>query len=108
MTSVLSATIRPPLRRGVLLVPLVIAASGLAGCFTSTADFKSDAEAFISERVSAEVGADFVSVNCDAPLDQQVNTRFTCQAIDSADQVWEFDNVIDADGEFTVNISRRP
>lgn len=80
----------------------------LAGCFTSTADFKSDAEAFIVDQVAPQVDTTFTSVNCDAPLDQTVGTRFACQAIDDVGGIWEFDNVIDAAGEFTVNISRRP
>ena len=80
----------------------------LASCFTSTADFKSDAETFIVEQVSEQIGTRLTSVNCVAPVDQKVGTRFTCQAIDDAGAIWEFDNVIDAEGEFTVNISRRP
>ena len=80
----------------------------LASCFTSTADFKSDAETFIVEQVSAEIGTTLTSVNCVAPIDQNIGTRFTCQAIDDSGAIWEFDNVIDAEGEFTVNISRRP
>lgn len=80
----------------------------LASCFTSTADFKSDAETFIVEQVSAEIGTTLTSVICVAPIDQNIGTRFTCQAIDDSGAIWEFDNVIDADGEFTVNISRRP
>ena len=84
------------------------AAVALSGCFTSTADFKTDAETFIVERVAPEVEAEFTSVNCDEPLDQQIDTRFACQAIDAEGGVWEFDNVIDAEGEFTVTISQRP
>ena len=80
----------------------------LASCFTSTADFKSDAETFIVEQVSAEIGTTLTSVNCVAPIDQNIGTRFTCQAIDDSGAIWEFDNVIDGEGEFTVNISRRP
>ncbi len=82
--------------------------TALTGCFTSTADFRSDAETFITERVAPEVGAEFTRVNCDEPLDQQIGTRFACQAIDADAGVWEFDNVIDAEGEFTVNIAQRP
>ncbi len=87
---------------------MLTAAVALSGCFTSTADFKTDAETFIVERVAPEVEAEFTSVNCDEPLDQQIDTRFACQAIDADGGVWEFDNVIDAEGEFTVNISQRP
>ena len=80
----------------------------LASCFTSTADFKSDAETFIVEQVLEQIGTTLTSVNCVAPVDQNIGTRFTCQAIDDSGAIWEFDNVIDGDGEFTVKISRRP
>jgi hypothetical protein len=90
------------------LVGVVCSAVCLASCFTTTADFKSDAETFIAEQVPPAVETTFTSVNCDAPIDQNIGTRFACQAIDADGGVWEFDNVIDAEGEFTVNISRRP
>ena len=96
---------RRPARGG---AALLLTAVALTGCFTSTADFKTKAETSIAERVGPEVEAEFSSVNCDEPLDQQLGTRFACQAIDADGGVWEFDNVIDADGEFTVTISRRP
>lgn len=97
-------TSRPVLR----LMCAVCSAICLASCFTSTADFKSDAETFIADQVAPELDTTFTSVNCDEPLDQNVGTRFACQAIDAQGGVWEFDNVIDAEGEFTVNILRRP
>ena len=99
-----AATRQPALGSAVAL----IAAVALSGCFTSTGDFKSKAEKSIAERVAPEGEAEFTSVNCDEPLDQQVGTRFACQAIDTGGGVWEFDNVIDAEGEFTVTISQRP
>jgi len=83
-------------------------ATALSGCFTSTDDFKSDAESFIAEQVPPAVGAEFSSVTCDTPANQETGTRFACQAIDTDGGIWEFDNVIDARNEFTVNISRRP
>ncbi len=95
-------------QRVLRLVSVALAGVSLAGCFTSTADFKSDAETFIVDQVAPQVDTTFSSVNCDEPLDQAVGTRFGCQAIDATGGVWEFDNVIDAEGEFTVNISRRP
>ena len=83
-------------------------AAVLAGCFTTAKDFQKDAERFILESVGPELDATFQSVACDQPLNQDVGTRFNCSAIDAAGGVWEFDNLIDAPGEFTVNISRRP
>ena len=90
----------------VLLV--VASALVLAGCFTTTADFKSDAESFIDGAVADELGVDFTAVNCDQPVGQDVGTRFTCTAIDTDGGTWEFDNLIDEPGEFTVDLSRRP
>ena len=86
----------------------VCSAVCLTSCFTSTSDFKTDAETFIAEQVAPQVETTFTNVNCEAPIDQNVGTRFACQAIDDAGGIWEFDNVIDVEGEFTVNISRRP
>jgi hypothetical protein len=95
-------------RRVSTLLGLFVASVTLTGCFTSTADFKSDAETFIADQVAAELEVVLKSVNCDSPLDQDVGTSFACTAITEDGGVYEFDNVIDAPGEFTVNISRRP
>lgn len=96
------------MRATLRLACLCSCAIGLAGCFTSTGDFKSKAETVIVDQVGPEVGTTFSSVNCDEPIDQNIGTRFSCQAEDSDGRLWEFDNVIDGDNEFTVNISRRP
>jgi hypothetical protein len=98
---------QPSPRRASALLGLFVASIMLAGCFTSTADFKSDAEVFIADKVAAELDVVFESVNCDPPLDQNVGTRFACTAISDVGGVYEFDNVIDEPGKFTVNISRR-
>ncbi len=91
------------------MATVVAAASSLLGaCFTTTADFKRDAETFIEEQVAPELGTTFQSVTCMQPVDQEVGTTFTCSALDAGGGVWEFDNLIDAPGEFTVNISRSP
>jgi hypothetical protein len=99
---------QPSPRRASALLGLFVASIMLAGCFTSTADFKSDAEAFIAGKVAAELDVVFESVNCEAPLDQAVGTNFACTAISEDGGLYEFDNVIDEPGKFTVNISRRP
>ena len=95
-------------RRDSTLLGLFVASIMLAGCFTSTADFKSEAEDFITDKVADGLDVTFESVNCDVPLDQEVGTNFSCTAITLDGGVYEFDNVIDEPGEFTVNISRRP
>ncbi len=85
-----------------------VAALSLAGCFTSTADFASDAEAFIADTVAEQLEVDFVDVACDEPETQDVGTRFTCTATDASGGTWVFDNEITDDNEFTVNVDRRP
>lgn len=80
----------------------------LTGCFTTAADFRRDAEAFIREQVGPELDVTFQSVTCVDPVDQEVGTRFTCSALDDQGGVWEFDNLIDAPNEFTVTIADRP
>ena len=95
----------PLTRRG---VGAIGAALALAGCFTSTADFATDAEAFIADRVAEELQVDFVEVTCDEPEAQDVGTRFACTATDADGGSWVFDNEITDDNEFTVNVDRRP
>ena len=90
------------------LLGLFVASVMMTGCFTSTADFKSDADAFIADKVGAELNVAFESVNCDSPLDQGVGTQFACTAITVDGGVYEFDNVIEKPGKFTINIARRP
>lgn len=85
-----------------------IAAVALGGCFTSTADFATDAEDYISETVAAQLDVDFVTVECDEPARQDVGTRFACTATDDQGGVWTFDNEITDDNEFTINVDRRP
>ena len=80
----------------------------LAGCFTSTADFASDAESFIADTVAEQLEVEFIEVACDEPEAQDVGTRFTCTATDADGGTWVFDNVITDDNEFTVNVDRRP
>ena len=95
-----------PVLRSVL--GAVVAATFLGGCFTSTADFATDAEDFIAESVAAELDVEFVSVACDEPERQDVGTRFACTAVDRDGDTWTFDNEITDDNEFTVNLDRRP
>lgn len=80
----------------------------LAGCFTTAADFKSDAEDFIRREVATELGVEFTSVTCVEPVNQDVGTRFACTAQDANGGNWEFDNEIYETNRFEVNVSRRP
>ena len=84
------------------------AAAILSGCFTTSADFKNDAEDFIDTEVADVVGVDFVSVDCDEPVTQDIGTEFECRATDADGGEWVFVNEITAENEFTVNEDRRP
>ncbi len=98
-----------PVRRPIQTVAgALVAGIALSACFTSTADFASDAEGFIMDDVAAELGVEFTSVECDEPENQGVGTRFECRATDAAGGEWVFDNEISDDDEFTINLDRRP
>lgn len=92
------------------LALLPITAISLAGCFTSTADYRKEAEAFIIEsaRVADELGVALVSATCAEPADQEVGTAFTCTAIDQNDATWGFDVVIAESNSIDVSVSDRP
>lgn len=91
-----------------VVIASIVGVVGLSGCFTSTADFQKDAERYIQDVVAPDLDVAFNAVTCEQPLNQNVGTRFSCSAIDANGDVWEFDNLIDATNEFTVNVSRRP
>ena len=98
------------------MIPVVILGLSplLAGCFTTAADFQSDAEAFILEDDDLEsglfedTGVTFVSASCAEPADQEVDTTFPCTGTDSEGRVWEFEIVITGKTGYDVNVTRRP
>jgi hypothetical protein len=90
---------------------VVLAFAGLTvltGCFTTSADFKSDAEDYIRDDVAPALEAEFTSVVCDEPPTQNVGTTFTCTATDASGGVWEFENSIDGKNQYTVDVTRQP
>jgi len=97
---------------------LALAASGLSGCFTTSADFANDAEEFIVEneelrdalRDGGQLAptAAFATATCTDPENQDVGTTFPCTATDSTGAVWEFEIVITDDNEYEVILSRAP
>ena len=93
---------------------LAVAAVGLSGCFTTTADFQTDAEDFIIENSGLRDAAfddaesTFVEATCAEPPNQDEGTRFPCTATDSNGGVWEFEIVITGSSEYEVNVARRP
>jgi hypothetical protein len=94
-------------------VSLAALAIGLAGCFTTTADFRNDAEEFIeqNEELRGALLADsatFVTATCAEPANQDEGTTFPCTATDSNGAVWEFEIVITGSSEYEVNLSRSP
>ncbi len=82
----------------------------LAGCFTTTADFKNDAEQFIleNEGLAEGVGTGFTSATCQEPENQDTGTTFPCTAIDDQGRSWEFSIEITGSNEYEVNVSRFP
>ena len=87
-----------------------IAAVSLAGCFTSTADYRKKAERFIVENpgVADELGVALVSATCAEPADQEVGTTFACTATDENGDTWGFDVEIAESNRIDVSVSDRP
>ena len=104
--------------RATTAIALALVTAGLTGCFTTTADFANDAEAFIEDNEDLrdtlraegrlDPNASFVTATCAEPPNQEVNTTFPCTATDSTGAVWEFEIVITDDNEYEVNLSRAP
>jgi hypothetical protein len=86
----------------------------LSACFTTTADFRKDAETFIVENdelrtaLFPDSDASFVTASCTEPADRDEGTTFGCTATDSNDDTWEFEVVITGSNEYEVNLSRAP
>jgi hypothetical protein len=93
---------------------LAVLATALAGCFTTAADFASDAETFIEEddglrdALFGDSDTTFTSASCVDPENQDEGTRFPCTATDSTGAVWEFEIVITGSNEYEVNVARQP
>jgi hypothetical protein len=96
------------MRRRDSLLLVLPAALVLSACFTTAADFSTDAEKHIETTVAESVGVEFEVVECEEPLSQDVGTRFACTATDVDGGEWTFDNEISAKNEFTINIDRSP
>jgi len=88
----------------------VLAAAVLTGCFTTAADFQSDAEGFIldNDELAAALDTEFTDATCAEPQSQAVGSTFDCEAVDAEGRPWEFQIVITATDEYEVNVSRRP
>ncbi len=86
----------------------------LTGCFTSTADFRSDAETFIETNAGlqtalfADSDVAIESATCVEPESQDEGTSFGCTALDTDGDTWEFEVVITGSNEYEVNLARAP
>jgi hypothetical protein len=89
----------------------------LTACFTTTADFRKDAETFIVENDELraalgesypEVAADFTAATCTEPANRDEGTTFPCSATDVNGETWEFEVEITGSNEYEVNLSRAP
>lgn len=93
----------------------LVAVTGIAtGCFTTAADFRTDAEEFIEqdEELRAALFADpddrITSATCTEPRNRDEGTTFPCTATDTSGATWEFEIVITGSSEYEVNVARRP
>jgi len=90
---------------------LVIGASmAVAGCFTSTADFRDEAETFIVDEVTIrdEPDVSFPTATCEEPAQQDPGTVFGCTALDNEGATWTFEVTIEDDNRILVSVSDRP
>ncbi len=110
--------VRQLIRRPSVGAALALTGFGLAtaGCFTTAADFRTDAEQFIvddtnlAESLSATEGrtVDFVTATCEEPTSKDVGTTFTCNARDDTEADWEFQIEIQESNNYDVTVSRFP
>ena len=97
-------------------IPVAAGASAavLAGCFTTAADFRKDAETFIEQDDDLRVALfpatndSFTTATCAEPENQDEGTTFACTATDTTGATWEFEIVITGSSEYEVNVARRP
>jgi hypothetical protein len=93
---------------------IVALAAGGAGCFTTAADFRNDAEEFIEQNdelraaLFPETDDRITSATCAEPANQDDGTTFACAATDTTGAEWEFEIVITGSSEYEVNVARRP
>lgn len=104
----------PFVRRSCGAVAVTLLGGVLVGCFTTTADFRTDAETFLVEDADlrralfADTDATITTATCAEPANQDEGTTFPCTAVDTNGDTWEFEIVINGRTEYDVNVSRRP
>lgn len=88
---------------------IIAAAVVLGGCFTTAADYRAEAEAFIVEEVTIpDEDVTFAAASCDEPDDQRPGTRFACTATDQTGATWNFEVTIEEGNRFVVSVTDRP
>ncbi len=93
---------------------LAMCSVAVAGCFTTTSDFRNDAETFIEtdqglrDAVFPDADTTFEKATCVEPENQNEDTTFPCTATDSNGATWEFEVVITGKSGYEVNLTRRP
>ncbi len=69
----------------------VVGLSVLAGCSTTTSDFKDEAEKFLeSADLAEEAGYTYRDARCETPASTSVGTQFACGATDNDGDDWTF------------------
>lgn len=87
----------------------LVAMAAVAGCFTSTADFRDEAETFIVDlTIPDEPDVSFPTATCEEPARQDPGTVFGCTALDNEGSTWTFEVTIEEDNEIVVGVSDRP
>ena len=95
----------PIVRLGLLIAAGVAA----GGCFTTTADYRAEAETFIVEDVSIpDEDVTFADATCDEPSSQEPGVDFACAATDQTGAIWSFEVTIEEDNRFVVTVTDRP
>lgn len=93
---------------------LVALTGAVAGCFTTAADFRTDAEEFIEQNdelrtaLFPDTDDRITSATCAEPPNRDEGTTFPCTATDTTGASWEFEIVITGSSEYEVNVARRP
>jgi hypothetical protein len=82
-----------PGHRSATCAGLLAATALLAGCFTTTSDYRETAESFIVDdpSVGESLRVTFDSATCEEPANQDVGTVFACTAVDETGTEWEFE-----------------
>ncbi|MGB0113848.1 MAG: hypothetical protein WBP59_11555 [Ilumatobacteraceae bacterium] len=103
----------PPVRT-LAPIGLVAITAALAGCFTTAADFRNNAEKFILDddglvaALFGDSGTAFETSTCAEPENQDVDTTFLCTGVDTEGRAWEFEVTITGKSDYEVIVSRRP